>query len=139
MVHTNCFQELLSCRAVLRNGQYICSSLLKITTFGKLHFFKVPLRCVLSTPFEDPFHLPVLHILEWLLSCLSLYIFWAQSHMAIFCKSKHRGLCPQKIYKLRQLSFLSFWGNERRQTPNIPHHNAPTISIRLTIIIVSTY
>ena len=44
-----------------------------------------------------------------------------------FCKSKHRWLCAQKVYKLRQtklsqfLNFLQFWGNERRQKPNIPH------------------
>ena len=44
----------------------------------------------------------------------------------VFCKSKHRRLCPQKIYKLSCISlyiFLSFWGNERRQKLNIPHHN----------------
>ena len=45
----------------------------------------------------------------------------------VFCKSKQRWLCAQKYTnwdKLICLSlyiFLSFWGNERRQQPNIPH------------------
>ena len=48
------------------------------------------------------------------LACLSLYIFWAQSHLClllqekVFCKCKHRWLCPQKIYKLRQIKLFLF-------------------------------
>ena len=54
------------------------------------------------------------------LVCLSLYIFWAQSHLClllqkkVFCKNKHEWFCALKIYKLRQTKlsqlvyFLSF-------------------------------
>ena len=48
------------------------------------------------------------------LVCFSLYIFWAQSHLClllqkkVFCKSKHRWLCPQKIYKLKQTKLSQF-------------------------------
>ena len=42
--------------------------------------------------------------------CLSLYIFWAQSHLCllVFCKCKHRWLCAQKIYKPRQTKLSQF-------------------------------
>ena len=50
------------------------------------------------------------------LVCLSLDIFWGQSHLClllqtkVFCKSKHRWYCPQKMYKLRQTKLSWFKG-----------------------------
>ena len=48
------------------------------------------------------------------LVCLSLDIFWGQSHLClllqtkVFCKSKHRWLCTHKIYKVRQTTLSQF-------------------------------
>ena len=33
---------------------------------------------------------------------------WLKLHTSIECRSKHRRLCPQKIYKLRQTKFPQF-------------------------------
>ena len=66
---------------------------------------------------------------------LSLYIFWGkfvnfsilndESAKWIFLKSKHTSIKKHTNWtKLSCLSlyiFLSFWGNKRRQKPNIPH------------------
>ena len=71
--------------------------------------------------------------------CLSLYIFWAHSHLClllqkkVFCKSKHRWLCAQKICKLRhsklsQFVYFSLVLREREETKNQilrTYENAP--------------
>ena len=61
------------------------------------------------------------------LVCLSLHSLWGQSNLClllqkkVFCKSKHRWLCAQKIYKLRrtklsQFVYFSLVWREREET-----------------------
>jgi hypothetical protein len=64
------------------------------------------------------------------LVCRNLYIFWAQSHLCLLLQNTFfciDGSVLKKYTNWDKLSclilyiFLLFWGNERRQKPNISH------------------